>query len=273
MFIKPPAFSSDVVSGIFSPDTQYLRSIKLKIYQSGSTFADLENSIDVSDLHIVFKVTAGVASTLKTASIQIFNIAPKTIEFILQSNLIQLSAGYSSNIGVIFTGTIVSAFQGRNNGVDTYIDILAQDGSLYHNDAWLAGVLSKGSTIGQRFEAILNNAKTSVSTENLNIQLKLNGEQTKINSDNIDAKFAPGSTYNLPRGKVYFGLMKDPMRALASTIGANWFIDSDGLNVINLNIFQVNKSLLVEPLIINYQTGQVGIPYQNMNGMNTLKFF
>lgn len=66
----------------------------------------------------------------------------------------------------------------------------------------------------------------------------------------------------LPRGKVLFGMWRDSLRDEVRTQNASWSIQDGKVNVIPLDGF-----LPGEVLVVNSQTGMVGIPEQTDQGI------
>ena len=104
---------------------QWLRACSLIVADSS------DQGLDLSELRIVFDVRKGETETPNSAEIRVYNLSEATMSRMRREfTRVILQAGYRSNYGIIFDGNIRQTLQGRENGTDTYIEIIAADGDL-----------------------------------------------------------------------------------------------------------------------------------------------
>lgn len=216
---------------------QYLRKISLKI---GS---DTE-AIDLSDLRIRFAVRRGTISTPNTADIRVYNVSAATAKKaqLKEFGRIVLQAGYVGNYGVIFDGTIKQVRRGRESQTDTYLDITAADGDSAYNWSVINMSLAAGSTAQDHLKAAVQ---------------AMEGRGVTM------GEVAPLSANKLPRGKVMFGLTRDVLDNLGRTQDVSWSIQDGRMTLIPNTAY-----LPGDAVVVNYQTGMVGLPEQTQNGVN-----
>jgi hypothetical protein len=215
---------------------QYLRSCKLIVASSSGS------GLDLSGLHIQFKVKKSDAQTPNTAEIRIFNISETTVAQIRREfSRVVIQGGYESNFGVIFDGNIKQVRFGRENGVDTYIDIAAGDGDDAYNFAVVNTTLAAGAT--QRDQ--INASSGAMAGK---------GVKQGYIGDTGDTK--------LPRGKVMYGMARDYMRQSSEASDTSWSIQ-DG----KLQFIPNTGSLPNQAVVLNSKTGLVGTPEQTNDGI------
>ncbi|MBC2659816.1 hypothetical protein H7A76_30650 [Pseudomonas sp. MSSRFD41] len=215
---------------------QYLRQISLKI---GS---DTE-AIDLSDLRIRFSVRRGTISTPNTADIRVYNVSAATAKKsqLKEFGRVVLQAGYAGNYGVIFDGTIKQVRRGRESQTDTYLDITAADGDSAYNWSVINMTLAAGSTAQDQLDAVV----------------KVMGDR------GVTMGEAPQLSQNrLPRGKVMFGLTRNVLDDLERTQDVSWSIQDGRVTLIPNTAY-----LPGDAIVVNYQSGMVGLPEQTQNGV------
>lgn len=215
---------------------QYLRQISLKI---GS---DAE-AIDLSDLRIRFSVRRGTLSTPNTADIRVYNVSSATAKKaqLKEFGRVVLQAGYAGNYGVIFDGTIKQVRRGRESQTDTYLDITAADGDSAYNWSVINMTLAAGSTAQDQLDAVV----------------KVMGDR------GVTMGEAPQlSQSRLPRGKVMFGLTRNVLDDLERTQDVSWSIQDGRVTLIPNTAY-----LPGDAIVVNYQSGMVGLPEQTQNGV------
>jgi hypothetical protein len=216
---------------------QYLRQISLKIGN------DTE-AIDLSELRIRFSVRRGTISTPNTADIRVYNVSAATARKaqLKEFGRVVLMAGYAGNYGVIFDGTIKQVRRGRESQTDTYLDITAADGDSAYNWSVINMSLAAGSTAQDHLKSA--------------VQAMEGRGVTMGDSGTL-------STNKLPRGKVMFGLTRDVLDNLGRTQDVSWSIQDGKMTLIPNTAY-----LPGDAIVVNYQTGMVGLPEQTQNGVN-----
>lgn len=208
-----------------------------------------ETDIDLSEMKIVFNVWNGDTETPDNTLIRVYNLAEKTVTQILklpaQYGRVRLQAGYFDNdaYGPIFDGTIKQVRRGRENPTDTYLDILA----AVNDQAYNFGLIS----------ASLEAPKTDpISQINLMAQALKSQDVTGVSTSNVPV----GPV--LPRGKVLFGLARASARSLARSVQSSWTVRNGKLTFVEFNTYKPG-----EAVVLNSQTGMIGIPTQTNNGI------
>ncbi|MDC9027118.1 phage protein [Pseudomonas aeruginosa] len=216
---------------------QYLRQISLKIGND-------QEGLDLSDLRIRFSVRRGDVSTPNTADIRVYNVSGETARKadLREFSRLVLQAGYAGNFGVIFDGTIKQVRRGRESQTDTYLDITAADGDSAYNWAVINTSLAAGSTPEDHLQAAMK------AMESRGITM---GERP------------PLPTNKLPRGKVMFGMTRDYLDALGKTQDISWSFQDGKMTLIPNTAY-----LPGEAVVVNSETGMVGLPEQTQNGVN-----
>lgn len=204
------------------------------------------SNADASDpeLRITFRVSQQDVETPNNAVIRIYNLSPDTLREIRNEyDTVILQAGYrGGQVGTIFVGEIKQFRIGRENNVDSYLDLLAADGDVGYNFGVVAATLAAGQT--------LDDALT-LAAESMNLQ--------------VDDKNRPvdlsGAIF--VRGKVFMGMARDQLRSAARGIDATWSI-SEGV----IQFIPLTDHLPGEAVVLNSKTGMIGIPELTPQGVN-----
>jgi hypothetical protein len=217
---------------------QYLRKIKLTLTSSTG------NAIDLSELRIKFSVKQSSVETPNVAEIRVYNLSPQlAVQVQSQFKHVALQAGYQQNFGLIFSGNIKQVLIGRESATDTFIDIIAGDGDLAYNYAFVSVPLVAGTTQQQQVDAAI----TAMSGLGVTA-----GGATVISA-----------TQKRPRGKVLFGNAKKVLRDTANTSNYSWSIQNQQVVLVPLASYLPGTAVL-----INASTGMVGTPEQTTQGVN-----
>lgn len=218
---------------------QYLRSCLLVVSSIGG------DGLDLSDLHIQFTVNQLDLATPNHASIRVFNLSDATSQRIEKEfTRVTLQAGYGEDRGIIFDGTIVQLRRGRLNATDTYLDISAADGDAAYNFGIVATSLAAGARPEDQYKA-------------------LTGAFEKYG---VTAGYLPQGALGdqaLPRGKVMLGMARDYFDTLADTTQTTWSIQDGKVNVVERGGY-----LPGEAVVLNSDSGLIGIPEQTVGGIN-----
>jgi len=110
---------------------------------------------DLSALRFRFDVQAADIETPNTARIRIYNVGADLAKLIIaEYGSVVLSAGYGSNVGEIFKGTVKQFRRGKERNVDSFLDVFAADGDTAYNFSLANQTLAAGSTPAQRFQQL-----------------------------------------------------------------------------------------------------------------------
>ncbi|WP_025138077.1 hypothetical protein [Achromobacter sp. DH1f] len=214
---------------------QWLRQAQLIVSD------DVGNGLDVSALRIRFAVSRGDIRTPHRASIRVNNLSSQTALRVRDEfTRVQLQAGYPGTLSTIFSGDIVQKRLGREDALNTYLDLAAVDGDKAYNFGVINTTLAAGWTFQDMYEAILK-------------ALKPYG---------ISPGFAPEfpSTAG-PRGKPMFGMVRDHLQGLAQALNSSWYVQDGKLNIVPLYGY-----IDGEATVLTSKTGMVGMPQKNLNG-------
>jgi hypothetical protein len=192
---------------------------------------------------------------------RVYNLAPATIQNIQSlasknpptnsglpfpsSAKVVLKAGYQSNAGTLFTGTVYQLRVGKETNVDSYLDIFAADGDIALNWSNVNSAFAKGYTA----QDLWNAANRSMG-------------QWQVTAGAVPDGL---STTPAPRGRVLYGMTRDRLNEMAGYNNFHWNI-VDG-QVSSLPKFQ---TLPGQAVVINSSTGQIGVPEQTEEGITVV---
>lgn len=199
-------------------------------------------ALDPSSLRMRFATQQRDTSTPHVLNLFITNPSRTTIEAIREEyKKVEISAGYDQDIGTIFSGEIIQVRSGRENVVDTYVHILATGSERPRNFAVVNKALAAGHTFRDRVDVA---AKA----------LQEYGVSVGHIDDLGNKKF--------PRNFICFGMAKDLLREVCEATGASWHIHNGKLNVLK------NQNTLPDgAVVLNSDTGMVGLPEQTLQGV------
>jgi hypothetical protein len=215
---------------------QWIREVKLQV-AGGSTITDL------SALRIRFQTMQNNLQRPNSAHITITNPSPDTAKRLQkEGTVVRLEAGYQDGgPALIYQGNLIQKRVGRENPVETYLDMLAGDGDQAYNFATVSKTLSAGSTFRDQVDVVAQSMKEY-------------GVEIGYIPDLGDKK--------MPRARSLFGMARDIMRDIAFSTGCSWSIQ-DG----KLTMVKNQESLPGDVHVINSNTGMVGLPEQTLDGI------
>ena len=195
---------------------------------------------DISNLHCIFNITKSMSSEPNKSMLQIYNLSEKTRNSITSGNRIIIEAGYEQGqYGLIYDGDIVAVINSAMNGIDKLTQIIAQDGDLFLNSAFINVSYSAGQKSIDYFNQAVGSA---------------GGETDSITNN------AKAST--LPRGKVMFGNTGDYMRQFAKNEDALFFIDDGKVNLVKATDPPRGQVVSLSP-----SSGLIGTPEMTEDGI------
>ncbi|MBY4847827.1 phage protein [Serratia marcescens] len=202
---------------------------------------DAGEGLELSGLKISFNISRPDISYPATAMFKIYNLSRNTNSRIRQNEFTQIKfvAGYQDNFGLIFSGQIQYSYSGRENPTDTYVVIQAADSDQAHNFAVMNTTLAAGYTQQDVHTALMK----------------------PIGVYDIVAGATPEfATTKAPRGKPMFGMHRDEVSSLAAQCKATWRYENGRLQMVPENAY------LADAIVLNAQTGLIGMPEQTING-------
>jgi hypothetical protein len=229
-----PIIASD---SVFNQPQQYLRKCTLLVGD------DTGSGIDLSNLQIKFSVVSATTQTRKHMEARIYNVADQTAATVQNEfTQVQLSAGYQNGpFGVIFSGYVTQFRRGRENAVDSFLDIIAATDDIPYNWANLNISINAGWSPTDVLNAILKALKPYGVTAGSIPELP---------------------PIEMPRGKAAYGSVKDLLRGLASSQDCDWNLH-DG----KLNLIPRYTTVIGDVVTLNPQSGLLNSPTQTVDGL------
>ncbi len=215
---------------------QWLRDCSLVVSDQGG------EGLELAALRVVFAVRKGDSETPNGALIRVYNLSAATMSRMEREfTRVTLQAGYRGNLGVIFEGNILQFRKGRENGVDSYMELLSADGDQAYNWAMINATLAAGSFPEDRIHQCMQ---------------AFQGKGVKRGRTGN----ARGNA--LPRAKVMYGPAKKYMRDEAENVDCSWSIQDGALTVVRKDGY-----LPGEAVTLTHETGLVGTPEQTNDGL------
>lgn len=189
---------------------------------------------------VKFQVWQGDKETPHHAQVRVYNLSEDTRRRI-QGEFVDLvlQAGYVDGpFGIVFQGSIVQTKRGweGEGGVDSYVDIIGADEAFA--SAIVNSAVAKGSSFQDRANAL---AKAASLPQGFAAQLPPN---------------------QLPRGRVYYGMVRDHLRDLTASTDTTWWVQNGQLQVMSKTGY-----LPGEAVVLTSKTGLIGWPRQTEQGI------
>lgn len=215
---------------------QWIRKVRL-VVGNGS------EGVDCSDLRIRFAVRTQDVNYPWQADITVTNLSNATANRIRNEyKEVYLEAGYEDGSEEIFRGEVIQVRgPGRETPTDTYLNIQAAASQRAHSYAVVNKTLAAGHTFRDQVDAVLE-------------AMKPFGVTAGYIADLGDTK--------MPRGRAMFGMARNQLRAICMATGASWHIAGTKLNIV-----KNNESLPGSAIVINSETGMIGMPVQTIEGV------
>lgn len=218
-----------------SSDRLYLRKCSLIVGSGGQ-------GLELAELRVVFKTHHADFETPNHADIRIYNLADDTARRIdKEFTKLVLQGGYEGNFGLLFGGNIRQVRRGRENGTDTYVDILASDGDRAYNYAVVNQTLAAGSTAEDQARAA----------------------QAALAGEGVEPGYVPElNAPALPRGRVMYGMARKAMRDAAEATDTTWSIQNGRAQMVPRQGY-----LPGEAVLLTSASGLIGQPEQTNEGI------
>jgi hypothetical protein len=206
----------------------------------------------LSQFRFTFQTRNSDRATPNTAHIRVYNLKPETVRKIgTEYKEVLLQAGYETGkFGAIFFGTIVQTITGKERNVDTFVDIFAADGDLWHNNSFINKTIAAGATQKDIINAVVN-------TSGPDYPLKYSSDAPGIIGG------AQGVQNALSRGKVLFGLSRKYATDWATTNGFRWSIQNGEFVPVPIAGYRPG-----EAVVLNSSSGLIGVPEATEGGVN-----
>lgn len=212
---------------------QYGRQIKLNL-------GNEQESIECSDLRIVFDVTKTITSEPNVAKISVFNLNKTNRNRITKGEFdrVSLMVGYS-DLRLFFVGDIVNQYENRN-ATDTLINLECGDGAY---DITYARMNKTVAANTDDAAIVTETLATMPRTDRGVIGLPVNKR--------------------LPRGRVLVGNTRDIIAKIANNNNADWCVQDGSLVMLPKDRYIEG----VEGFVISKDTGMIGSPEKTSNGL------
>src|ERR1041385_446249 len=94
-----------------------------------------ERGLDLSKLRFKFRTTSFELEAPNTLVARIYNLSDKTAskQNLQEYDTVILDAGYENNHAQIFKGTVKQRRRGKENNVDSFVEIMAADNDIGYN--------------------------------------------------------------------------------------------------------------------------------------------
>lgn len=242
---------------------QWLRKIEFSVYQpvgnapqqkggasGGGDFPGATGSSktgrDLSNLRINFHIKHQQAGQPATLWARIYNMAPKTMQEVIQYGRVKVMAGYHfSGYGLIFDGSVVQYRRGKENPTDTYLEIHAGDG----DDRINYGIFLKEYPANTSDAKILEDAvkELGYKPDESYIQKELMKEMEKSLTQRANTKM---------------GMVRDQLRELMQKYNANFYFQHG-----KIYIQKNGDTLKGKAVVLSPKTGLVGLPEVTPQGI------
>jgi hypothetical protein len=200
--------------------------------------------IDLSNLRCSFNIQKTTSSSPNKLYARIYNLSPATMGKVIEFSRVQIQAGYwFSNYGLIFDGTIVQFLRGKENPVDTYLDIHAGDGDKAQVATTFTAIPA-GSPIQSKYAAVYRSYKEQQPDLSQGQQ-----DQNKIKDKTIRTQVLAGNT-------------ADYARDLYMQYNQDIYIDNGQWNVIVRSSYKPKEAVILSP-----KTGLVSLPEVTIQGI------
>ncbi len=214
---------------------QWKRACKLTI--EGDSKA-----IDLSELRIKFAIRQGDVRTPSVADIRVYNLSEKTAQAIKKEfRKVTLEGGYEENSALLFTGEVRQVRTGRENPVDTYLDILATNADRAFNFGVVNKTLAAGHTFKDQVEVAFQAMKPFDVTMGFIADL---------------------GPVKMPRARVLFGMARDVLTRVGFSTNTSWSIQNGKLQMVKNSGFMPG-----DVVVLNSRTGMIGRPVQTIEGI------
>lgn len=216
---------------------QYLRYCAITADGGGGT-------IDVSTLRCRFYISQRPLLSPSILKLEVSNILPsRAQQFVkMEYKSIKIDAGYLDGHGVIFQGNILQAIYGRESPTDTLLTIYAGDGDHGHNYATVNTTHPPGSTPQQHFDTAMQAlGQFGITKGFIGVDL---------------------STPTYPRAVTLFGMARDVLSNIAKFKQATVSYQQEKVTIV-----QNGQSAPGGAIILNSQTGLIGMPTQTIQGI------
>ena len=243
---------ADALTVLPPQGTQWIRKVRLLVAKRSRDKTLEADGLDLSDLHFRFQVTSSDGQTPNMLTIRIYNLDDNTMRSIIKEyDQVSLEAGYvNANFGLIFGGTVRQYKRGRENSVDSFLEILAADNDLGYNFGFISATLSpdqQNASWADIYRQCADGMSVSVDPQTTEMLLREAGTNGNI---------------FIPRGRVLFGLTRSILSVMSDSIDATWSVQNGVLYVTKNTGVRAGTAVVLGP-----DTGLIGTPEATDSGV------
>ena len=220
---------------------QWIRKMSLIVYQGVGPVANKETGLDLSQLRVNFSLKKMVNPTPNILYARIYNLSPKTEQKVKEFGRVSLSAGYQKNFGLLFDGTVVQYVQGKENAVDTYLDIWAGDGDMPNNNSVTNVTWPAGTSVVDKIKYMASTMEGVVIGD--------------IKPEGGDEKSV--------RAETKVAMTRDAIRDYANDTASWYYIDNGTFHMIPMMGYREGQEVVLTP-----KTGLIGMPQVSPDGIH-----
>jgi hypothetical protein len=254
-----------VIAGSRTQSDQWLRRMELVVYSTTSKDSlNPDDGLSLSNLRVNFQVKKRTSSSPNILYARIYNMSPQTMNRVKAFSRVALSAGYwgsmgdptvykpansnagqsaaggyGGNYGMIFDGTVVLYIQGKENAVDTYLDIWAGDGDKPNSAGAVNMTFPAGTNMVDKTQKIVKE-----------------GFKIEIGKVNILDERAS------VRAETVIGMAEPQLRKIANQSDSHFWIDSNKFFMIPYSGYADDTEVILKPT-----TGLIGMPMVQPDGI------
>lgn len=213
---------------------------------------DTDVVLDVSNLRCVFQAQHYALYYPNICHLTVYNLNAQTEKMIiLEGYRLVIEAGYwpvgsPKHAGQIFDGNIIQCTRSRN-GPDMLLNILAMDGSMFYQVGYCNFQLIKGQSMRDVVNTVSQKASVPIDIGYASPQL-----------DNI----------KLQKGLTAHGKPEETLNDIARSINGTWFVEGGKLYVVAYSDSASKLPLGLQAVVLTPDTGLLGNPEQNGQGVN-----
>jgi hypothetical protein len=201
-------------------------------------------AMDISKLRCSFSIQKTTLQTPNMLYARVYNLSPATLAKVIEFTRVQVYAGYKyAAYGIIFDGEVIQYRRGKENPVDTYLEIHAADGDTI-NSTTMFKTYPKGTKERQKLDD-LNNIKKKL--------------DPNFKVDQVDDKLYVDASL---RDTVVVGHARDIERRMFLASGAQHFVDNGAFIAITEEHYRAGEVVVLSP-----NTGLVGLPEVTPQGI------
>ncbi len=214
-------------------DENFMRRYTLKAGRKGKKGFEIGNITSASQeaLHISFSIEKSNAENPNDAKIQIWNLSDTSLNIVEEKDcIVELKAGYGSNMALVLVGNISSAITTRENA-DRMTELQVVDGMVELRDSVISVSINGKVNCKEVYQRIANAMGMSI-----------------VFASDLSFK-------TMPNGFSYAGKAKNALQKLAQYCGHSWTIQNQVIQ-----ITWPGRSVSTKGYLLSSETGLINVP-------------